>query len=146
MINALNSKGFVALSDNGYILTDRGRDALAPSSTLTDLELNLLEEFGEENGSPSGLVAQNLGISTAAVTKAANQLAERGLLEDTGYAMKFNRKTNWQFIDRPKTEGGMISKPGASTVWRTTRAGIEALTASGRNRMGYRLEPGAFWD
>jgi hypothetical protein len=98
----------------------------APPS-LTDLERDLLNEFGEEIGAPSGLVAQNLGISTAKVTSLAKSLAARGLLEDTGYAMRFSKRDNWQYIDKPKTEGGMTSKPGASTVWRTTPAGHAAL-------------------
>jgi hypothetical protein len=42
--------------------------------------------------------------------------------------MKFIKRTgNWQYIDKPKTEGGMISKPGASTVWRATLRGHEAI-------------------
>lgn len=95
---------------------------------LSDLEIELLFEFAEENGSPSGRVAQDLCLSTAAVTRAAKSLAARGLLEDTGYAMRFERRSNnWQFIDKPKTEGGMVSKPGASTVWRATLAGLAAI-------------------
>lgn len=110
------------------------------------MERKLLNEFGEEVGAPSGLVAQDLGISTAAVTKAAKQLAARGLLEDTGYAMRFVKRTgNWQYIDRPKLEGGMHSKPGASTVWRTTPSGIAALIKAGDDRKAFRLEPGSFW-
>lgn len=77
---------------------------------------------------PAGVVAKNLDISTAAVTRAAKELAARGLLEDTGYAMRFERRSNnWQYIDKPKTEGGMTSKPGASTVWKTTDAGHATL-------------------
>ena len=56
----------------------------------------------------------------------AKKLAFQGLLEDTGYAMRFTKRANWQYIDKPKSEGGMTSKPGASTVWRTTRAGLAA--------------------
>ena len=110
------------------------------------LELDLLEAFGEENGAPSGFVSKELGISTAKITTLAKELAEQGLLEDTGTAMKYMTRTgNWQFINKPKTEGGMMSRPGASTVWRTTRAGIEALNAAGRHKMNFRLEPDAFW-
>jgi len=97
-------------------------------AALSDLDRKLLDEFGEEIGAPSGAVAKNLGISTAAVTRAAKSLAARGLLEDTGYAMRYvSRTANWQWIDKPKDEGGMLSKPGASTVWRTTDAGRAAL-------------------
>lgn len=67
-------------------------------------------------------------MSTAAVTKAAKKLETEGLLEDTGWAMRYEGKRgNWQWIERPKTEGGMVSKPGASTVWRPTAAGRAAL-------------------
>jgi hypothetical protein len=45
------------------------------------------------------------------------------LLEDTGYAMRLNSRGQWHWIDKPKKEGGMTSKPGASTVWKTTPAG-----------------------
>jgi hypothetical protein len=42
--------------------------------------------------------------------------------------MKYvSRTANWQWIDKPKTEGGMVSKPGASTVWRTTHVGYIAI-------------------
>lgn len=33
------------------------------------------------------------------------------------------KRNNWQWIERPKNEAGMRSKPGASTVWKTTAAG-----------------------
>jgi hypothetical protein len=98
--------------------------------TLTDMERRMLsgrEGFGEEIGAPSGLVAQNLGLSTGQVTAMAKKLAARGLLEDTGYAMKYTKKYHWQYIDRPKGEGGMLTRPGASTVWRTTQAGHAAI-------------------
>ena len=95
--------------------------------TLTDLERKILEAFSDEIGAPSGLVAKDLGISVAQVTKVAKALAARGLVEDTGYAMKFTKRLSWQWIDKPKTEGGMTSRPGASTVWKTTDAGRRAL-------------------
>lgn len=66
-------------------------------------------------------------MSTTAVTKAAKQLAADGLLEDTGWAMRLDKRGLWQWIERPKSEGGMVSKPGASTVWKTTAAGLAAL-------------------
>ena len=94
---------------------------------LTDLERKILEDFSDEIGAPSSLVAERLGISTALVTRAAKELASKGLLEDSGWAMKKTAKHNWQWIERPKTDGGMISKPGASTVWKTTEAGRTAL-------------------
>ena len=106
----------------------------------------MLIEFGEENGAPAGLVAKNLSARTAEITNYAKSLAAHGLLEDTGYAMKYvSRTANWQYIDKPKDEGGMLTRPGASTVWRTTRAGIEALVASGYDKLAFRLEPDAFW-
>lgn len=134
-----------AATVRGKIRGDYER-SLVSEAALTEMERKLLNEFGEEVGAPSGLVAQDLGISTAAVTKAAKQLAARGLLEDTGYAMRFVKRTgNWQYIDRPKLEGGMHSKPGASTIWRTTRAGIAALIAAGDDRKAFRLEPDSYW-
>lgn len=44
--------------------------------------------------------------------------------------MKYQRTGrgwSWQYIDKPKTEGGMVSKPGASTVWRATLKGHAAV-------------------
>lgn len=43
---------------------------------LADLDRKLLDEFADEIGAPSGLVAQNIGISVADVTRAAKKLAE----------------------------------------------------------------------
>ena len=76
---------------------------------------------------PAGLLAQQLGVSTAKITAVAKRLAAEGLLEDTGYAMAYTKRANWQYIDRPKSEGGMLSRPGASTVWKTTQAGKTAI-------------------
>jgi hypothetical protein len=135
-MSSLSKKGLVDTQEYGggdgdtVALTREGVNALSVPSTpsLTDLERKLLDEFKEENGAPAGLVAQNLDISTATVTKAAKKLQAEGLLEDTGSAMKFERRTNsWQWIDKPKTEGGMVSKPGASTVWRATLRGHGAI-------------------
>lgn len=94
---------------------------------LTDLDRKLLDGFSDEIGAPSGLVAGDLGISVAEVTRTAKRLEAEGLLEDTGYAMRRQRDGRWQWIDKPKTEGGMRSRPGASTVWKTTDAGRAAL-------------------
>lgn len=41
--------------------------------------------------------------------------------------MKYTKRYHWQWIDRPKGEDGMLSRPGASTVWKTTAAGKAAL-------------------
>lgn len=41
--------------------------------------------------------------------------------------MKRTRAGHWDWIDKPKTEGGMVSKPGASTVWRATLKGHKAI-------------------
>lgn len=118
----------------------RPAGAVRQQPRLTDLDLKLLDAYhvaaatGTEDdiGAPAGLVAQELGLPTAAVTAATRRLAAVGLVEDTGYAMKYERSRigrggSWQYIDRPKTAGGMLSKPGASTVWRTTAAGVDHL-------------------
>lgn len=72
-------------------------------------------------------MAEELGISTALVTKTAKKLAAEGLLADTGWAMKKRRDGNWDWIESKKGESGMLTKPGASTVWKTTEAGLAAL-------------------
>ncbi len=42
--------------------------------------------------------------------------------------MKYVKRIDaWDYIDKPKTEGGMVSKPGASTVWRATLRGHAAI-------------------
>ena len=109
-------------------MTAAGVEALTePEPGLSDLEQRVLAEFVEESGAPAGSAAQELGISTGALTKVAKKLQAEGLLEDTGYAMKKDRHGMWQYIDKPKTEGGMVSKPGASTVWRATLRGHGAI-------------------
>lgn len=77
---------------------------------------------------PASLVAQDLGLPTAKVTKAAKDLAARGLLRDTGWAMKINRRTGqYDYTETEKNEAGMLSKPGASTVWAITDSGISLV-------------------
>lgn len=39
--------------------------------------------------------------------------------------MKLISRGTWQFVD--KKEGEMTQKPGASTVWKTTEAGLRAI-------------------
>jgi guanosine-3',5'-bis(diphosphate) 3'-pyrophosphohydrolase len=110
---------------------------------LSDLDRRLLDAYHvsaavgsvDDIGAPAGLVADQLGLSTAAVTQATKRLAALGLVEDTGYAMKFERSRigrggSWQWTDRPKGERGMLSRPGASTVWRTTQAGVDRLAGA----------------
>lgn len=75
----------------------------------------------ESTGAAAGKIAEDLGMTTAAVNRAARTLALRGLVVDTGSAMK-KRGRQWHWIDAPKTEGGMRSKPGASTVWGLPKA------------------------
>lgn len=88
----------------------------------------VFDEF--DTGSPgtvAALVAKQLDLSTSQVTRIAKWLADQGLLYDTGYAMKYERGYGWQYIERPKSEGGMRSKPGASTQW-------EAMTEADQHR------------
>lgn len=90
--------------------------AAKPASDATIRRVFEVFDAGEP-GLTSGLVAEELSLSTAQVSKIAKWCAAKGLLYDTGYAMKFERGRGWQYIERPKTEGGMITKPGASTQW-----------------------------
>lgn len=94
---------------------------------LSDLERQILDRCTDELGAPAGLMAEEFGVSTSAITKAAKKLQAEGLLADTGWAMKKRRDGNWDWIESKKTEGGMVSRPGASTVWKTTDAGNAAL-------------------
>ena len=113
---------------NTWYEKQRGHVSESPPISLTDLEQKVIGEFTEENGAPAGLAAQNLGVSTGTLTKIAKKLQAEGLLEDTGYAMKYiKRYDQWDWIDKPKTQGGMVSKPGASTVWRATLRGHGAI-------------------
>jgi len=67
---------------------------------MNDLERQVLGEFSDDIGAPSGLVAERLGISTAEVTRIAKKLAAEGLIGDTGYAMKKDRRFHWQYTER----------------------------------------------
>lgn len=83
----------------------------------------------ERTGSSAKMIGEEMGLSTAEVTRIAKWLAAQGVFVDTGYAARFERRYGWQFTDRPKTEGGMVSKPGASTVWGISTAVAARLDA-----------------
>ena len=93
----------------------------------------VLDAFERAPGPTASRVAESFGLSTAEVTRIAKWLVVQGLVYDTGFALKYERGSGWQYIERLKSEGGMRSKPGASTQW-------EAMTIADQHDDDYLFE------